>query len=165
MIYGASGGVGTFAIQIAKLFTNDVTAVCSTDKVKNAKALGATTVIDYKKEDFTKNGQTYDYIFDAVGRKKITHAQCKQSLGKEGIFITVDLESVLFKQMVNKKVKSFMASLTTEKLEFLKEKIEEGKIKSVVEKSFPLDQVAEAHRYYEKGHLKGKVVISVIDKK
>ena len=163
LIYGASGGVGTYAIQIAKLFTPEVTAVCSTDKVSNAQSLGAKEVIDYTKEDFTKNGQTYDIIFDAVGRKKISYIKCKNSLSEDGIFVTVDLESVAFKQIRNKRIKSYMAPVTTEKLDFLREQIEAGKIKSIVEKVFPLRQLADAHRYYEKGHLKGKVVINVQD--
>ncbi len=163
LIYGASGGVGTYAIQIARLFTPEVTAVCSTDKVSNAQSLGAKEVIDYTKEDFTKNGQTYDIIFDAVGRKKISYSKCKNSLNENGIFVTVDLESVAFKQIRNKRIKSYMAPVTTEKLDFLREQIEAGKIKSIVEKVFPLRQLADAHRYYEKGHLKGKVVINVQD--
>lgn len=161
LIYGASGGVGTYAIQIARLFTTEVTAVCSTDKVINAQSLGANAVIDYTKEDFTKNGQTYDVIFDAVGRKKISYSQCKNSLTEKGTFITVDLESVAFKQIRNKKIKSYMASVTTEKLDFLRDQIEVGKIRSIVEKVFPLSQTVEAHKYYEKGHLKGKVVITL----
>lgn len=163
LIYGASGGVGTFAIQIAKLFTSKVTAVCSTDKVSQAKELGAEEVIDYTKEDFTKRDQIYDVIFDAVGRKKITYKECKKSLSKNGIFITVDLESVLFKSMFSKKVSSFFASIDTERLDFLREHIEAGKIKSVVERIFPLSELEEAHRYYEKGHLKGKIAITVIE--
>ena len=161
LIYGASGGVGTYAIQIARLFTTEVTAVCSTDKVSNAQSLGANEVIDYTKEDFTKKGQTYDIIFDAVGRKKISYSNCKNSLNENGIFVTVDLESVLFKYMLNKKVKSYLAPVTTEKLDFLRDHIEAGRIKSIVEKTFPLSQTAKAHRYYEKGHLKGKVVITL----
>lgn len=161
LIYGASGGVGTFAIQLAKLFTNEVTAVCSTDKVTQAKELGAKEVIDYTKEDFTKKDQIYDIIFDAVGRKKISFSDCKKVLSKKGIFVTVDLESVLFKTIFNKRVKSFMATVNTQRLDFLREKIELGKIRSIVEKTFSLSQTADAHRYYEKGHLKGKVVITV----
>jgi len=163
LIYGASGGVGTYAIQIAKLFTTEVTAVCITDKVSNAQTLGAKVVIDYTKEDFTKNGQVYDIIFDAVGRKKISYAKCKNSLSENGIFITVDLESVFFKKIRNKRVKSYLASVTTEKLDFLRDQIEAGKVKSIVEKVFPLSQTAEAHKYYKKGHLKGKVVITLQD--
>ncbi|MBY8991935.1 MAG: NAD(P)-dependent alcohol dehydrogenase [Candidatus Lokiarchaeota archaeon] len=160
LIYGASGGVGTYAIQIARLFTADVTAVCSTDKISNAQALGAKTVIDYTEEDFTQNGQKYDYIFDAVGRRKISYSMCKNSLSENGIFVTVDLETVLFKQIRNKHIKSYLGNVSTGNLEFLKEQIEAGKIKSIVEKVFPFEQLADAHRYYEKGHLKGKVVVT-----
>lgn len=161
LIYGASGGVGTYAIQIAELFTSNVTAVCSTDKISNAQALGAKAVIDYTKEDFTQNGQLYDIIFDAVGRRKISYSKCKNSLSENGIFVTVDLETVLFKQIRNKRIKSYMGNVSTENLDFLKEQIEAGKIKSIVEKVFPLSHLADAHRYYENRHLKGKVVIKV----
>ncbi len=163
LIYGASGGVGTFAIQVARLFTTEVTAVCSTDKISNAKELGAKEIIDYTQENFTTNGQVYDIIFDAVGRKKITYKDCKKSLTKKGIYITVDLEAVLFKYMFNKRVIGIFAPVNTQILDFLREQIEARKIKSIVEKTFPLSQTADAHRYYEKGHLKGKVVISVIN--
>jgi NADPH:quinone reductase-like Zn-dependent oxidoreductase len=163
LIYGGSGGVGTFAIQIARLFTSVVTAVCSTDKVINAQSLGASAVIDYTKEDFTQNGQVYDIIFDAVGRRKISYSKCKNSLSKNGIFVTVDLETVLFKQIRNKRIKSYFANVNTENLDFLREQIEAGKIKSIVEKVFPLSQTVDAHRYYEKGHLKGKIVITLQD--
>lgn len=164
LIYGASGGVGTFAVQIAKLFTSDVTAVCSTDKVSNAHSLGASEVIDYTKEDFTQNGQVYDIIFDAVGRRKISYAKCKNSLNEDGKFVTVDLETVLFKQIRNKRIKSYMTKVNTENLNFLREQIEAGKIKSLVEKVFPLSQLADAHRYYERGHLKGKIVIKISER-
>jgi len=162
LIYGASGGVGTYAIQIDKLCTDEVTAVCSTDKISIAMDLGAKEAIDYTKEDFTKNGQLYDVIFDAVGRKTIKYSDCKNSLTKDGMYITVDIQSVLFKYMFNKRVKSFLAPVTTEILDFLRMQIESGKIKSIVEKTFPLSKTADAHRYYEKGHLKGKIVISVV---
>ena len=131
-------------------------------KIINAKELGAKEVIDYTKEDFTKNGQIYDVIFDAVGRKTITYSDCKNSLTKDGMYVTVDIESVLFKYMFNKRVQSFMAPVTTEILDFLRMQIESGKIKSIVEKTFPLSKTADAHRYYEKGHLKGKIVISIV---
>jgi len=161
LIYGASGGVGSYAIQIARLYTNDVTAVCSTNKVSMAQSLGAKSVIDYTKEDFTKNGQTYDVIFDAVGRKKTSYSNCKNSLSKKGIFVTTDLESVFFKRIWNRRVKSGFASVTTEKLCFLRENIEAGKIKSVIDKTFPLNQTAKAHKYYEEGHPKGKIVVTM----
>ena len=146
LIYGASGGVGSFAVQIARLYTSEITAVCSTDKVANAKSFGAKTVIDYTKEDFTTTGQTYDYIFDAVGRKKITYDQCKSLLNKKGTFVTVDLETVLFKSIVSSKVKSYMASVDTEKLDYLREHVEAGRIKPIIDKVFPLSELAEAHK-------------------
>ena len=161
LIYGASGGVGSYAVQIARLYTTEVTAVCSTNKVSMAQSLGANSVIDYTKEDFTKNGQTYDVIFDAVGRKKTSYSNCKNSLDENGIFVTTDLESVFLKRILNKRVKSYLAPVTTEKLDFLRDNIEAGKIKSVIDKTFPLSQTAEAHRYAEEGHAKGKVVITV----
>jgi len=161
LIYGASGGVGSYAVQIARLYTTEVTAVCSTNKVSMAQSLGANSVIDYTKEDFTKNGQTYDVIFDAVGRKKISYSNCKNSLDENGIFVTTDLESVFFKRILNKRVKSYLAPVTTEKLDFLRDNIEAGKIKSVIDKTFPLSQTAEAHRYYEEGHPKGKIAITM----
>lgn len=161
LIYGASGGVGSYALQVARLYTNDVTAVCSTNKISNAKSLGAKSVIDYIKEDFTKNGQTYDVIFDAVGRKKTSYKKCKNSLSKNGIFVTTDLESVFFRRIWDKKVKSGWGATNAEKLDFLRENIEAGRIKSVIDKTFPLNQTADAHRYYEEGHPKGKIVIAI----
>ena len=127
LIYGASGGVGIYAIQLARLFTSEVTAVCSTDKVNQAKELGAKEVIDYTKEDFTKKDQVYDIIFDAVGRKKNCYSDCKKLLAKKGIFVTVDLESVLFKSIFNKRVISYMATVNTQRLDFLRKYIEAGK--------------------------------------
>ncbi|MHA1190929.1 MAG: NAD(P)-dependent alcohol dehydrogenase [Promethearchaeota archaeon] len=163
LIFGASGGVGIFAVQIARTFTTEVTGVCSTSAVSMIKSLGANTVIDYTTEDFTKNGQTYDIIFDAVGRNVTSYSKCKNSLTKKGIFVTVNAQSVLFKYMLNKKVKGYMANVDTEVLDYFRDLIEAGKIKSVVDKVFPLSQVAEAHRYYEEGHPKGKIVISLQD--
>ena len=162
LIYGASGGVGSYAVQIARLYTTEVTAVCSTSKVELARSLGAKNVIDYKNEDFTKNGQTYDVIFDAVGRKKTSYSKCKNSLNKNGIFVTTDLESVFFKRIWNRRVKSGFGSVNTEKLDFLRDNIEAGKIKSVIDKTYPLSQMVEAHRFYEEGHLKGKIVIKIL---
>jgi len=127
------------------------------------KSLGAKEVIDYTEEDFTKNGQKYDIIFDAVGRKVTSQSKYKNSLSKNGVFVTTDAQSVLFKYMLNKKVIGYKASVDTEKLDYFRELIESGKIKSVIDKVYPLNQVAEAHRDYEKGHTKGKIVISVID--
>ncbi|MHA2283416.1 MAG: NAD(P)-dependent alcohol dehydrogenase [Promethearchaeota archaeon] len=161
LIFGASGGVGPYAVQIARTFTAEVTGVCSTSAVDMVKTLGANAVIDYTKEDFTKNGQTYDVIFDAVGRKVTSYSKCKNSLTKNGIFVTVDFQSVMFKYMMNKHVRGYMGNVVAEKLDYLRDLIEAGKIKSVINKVFPLSQIAEAHRYYEEGHPKGKVVIKI----
>ncbi|MHA2127975.1 MAG: NAD(P)-dependent alcohol dehydrogenase [Promethearchaeota archaeon] len=161
LIFGASGGVGTYAVQIAKTFTSEVTGVCSTIAVSTVQSLGANVVIDYTKEDFTKNGQTYDIIFDAVGRNVTSYSACKNSLTKDGIFVTVDFQSVMFKYMLNKRVRGYMGNVNAEKLDYLRDLIEEGKIKSIVDKVYPLSQIAEAHRYYEEGHPKGKIVITL----
>lgn len=162
LIYGASGGVGSYAVQIARLYTSEVTAVCSTSKASTARSLGAKNVIDYTKEDFTKNAQTYDVIFDAVGRKKTSYSKCKNSLSKNGIFVTTDLQAVFFRRMWNRRVKSFLAPVTTEKLDFLRDSIEAGKIKSIIDKTYPLSQIADAHKHYEEGHPKGKIAITVV---
>jgi len=162
LIIGASGGVGSFAVQIARTFTTEVTGVCSTSTLSMVESLGAKAVIDYTKEDFTKNGQTYDIIFDAVGRKVSSYSKCKNSLTENGIFVTVDLQPVIFKYMLNNKVKGYLANVDTEKLDYLRELIEAGKIKSTIDKVYPLSQIADAHRYYEEGHTKGKVIISVV---
>ncbi|TKJ23093.1 MAG: NAD(P)-dependent alcohol dehydrogenase [Promethearchaeota archaeon Loki_b32] len=163
LIFGASGGVGTYALQIARTFTTEVTGVCSTSAVSMVKSLGANAVIDYTKEDFTKNGQTYDIIFDAVGRNVTSYSKCKNSLTKNGIFVTVDFQSVMFKYMLNKNVRGYMGNVVAEKLDYLRDLIEAGKIKSVVDKVYPLSQMADAHRYYEEGHPKGKIVITIQD--
>lgn len=143
LVYGASGSVGTFAVQIAKAFGAEVTGVCSATNLELVKSLGADKVIDYTQEDFTKKDETYDVIFDAV--RKISAKSCKNSLAKDGIFLSA----------------SSSTSETNEKLTFLKNLIEEEKIKTAIDRRYSLDQVAEAHRYVEKGHKKGNVVVTV----
>jgi len=161
LIYGASGSVGTFAVQLAKYFGAEVTGVCSTTNIEMVKSLGADKVIDYTKDDFTKSSQTYDVIFDAV--RKTSFSRCKSSLKQRGIYITVDwpLITALWNSIAGNRKVVFGIAKKIEDLTFLRELIEAGKLKSVIDRSYPLEQAAEAHRYVETGHKKGNVVITL----
>ena len=170
LINGASGAVGTIAVQLAKFFGAEVTGVCSTANLEMVKSLGADKVIDYTKEDFTKNGQTYDIIFDTVGKSPFS--RCKDSLTDNGIYLTTvpspaTMFQMLWTSMTGGKRVGIAAtglrpsSEKTKELVFLNGLIETGKIKAVIDRSYPLEQIAEAHKYVEAGHKKGNVVITI----
>ncbi|KPK62123.1 hypothetical protein AMJ83_11600 [candidate division WOR_3 bacterium SM23_42] len=161
LIFGASGSVGTFAVQLAKYFGAEVTGVCSTANIEMVKSLGADKVIDYTEEDFTKSGKTYDIIFDAV--RKTSFSRCKSSLKQRGIYITVDwpLITALWTSIVGSKKVVFGIAKRIEDLKFLRELIEAEKVKSIIDRRYRLEQTAEAHRYVDKGHKRGNVVITV----
>jgi NADPH:quinone reductase-like Zn-dependent oxidoreductase len=163
LINGASGSVGTFAVQLAKYYGAEVTGVCSTANIELVKSLGSDKIIDYTQADFTKNGETYDIIFDAVG--KTTFPQCKSSLKSKGYYLhTVMLGSGIkglwYSMTTDMKVIGGTAATRREELEFLKELIETGQLKPVIDRCYPLEQFVEAHRYVDQGHKKGNVVIT-----
>ena len=169
LINGASGGVGTFAVQIAKSFGAEVTGVCSTRKMDMVRSIGADHVIDYTQEDFTQNEQRYDLILAAGGNRSIF--DYKRALSPEGIYVCVGgsmsqyfqamLLGPLISRMGSKKMGTVFAPPTQKDLDFLIELFESGKVVPVIDRRYPLSEVAEALRYYGEGHARGKVVITV----
>ena len=164
LINGASGGVGTFAVQIAKALETEVTAVCSTKNIELVKTLGADRVIDYTQEDFTQDSEKYDIIFDAVANQSLS--QCEKILPPKGVYITTYptprnlLETFLTILSPRKKGKFiFLVKSSGEDLAYLNTLIEAGKIHSVIDRTYPISEVAAAHRYSEEGHVVGKIAI------
>jgi NADPH:quinone reductase-like Zn-dependent oxidoreductase len=164
LINGASGSVGTFAVQLAKHFGAEVTAVCSTSNLALVKALGADRVIDYTREDFTKRGERYDIILDAVG--KTTFSQCQGALKPNGYYLHTVLAGAAMQRWwygvtTGKHIIGGTAVPRAEALMFLKELSEAGRLKSVIDRCYPLEHMAEAHRHVERGRKKGNVVVRV----
>jgi NADPH:quinone reductase-like Zn-dependent oxidoreductase len=167
LVDGASGGVGTFAVQIAKSFGAEVTAVCSTRNVDTARSIGADHVIDYTREDFTKSGQRYDLILGANAYHSIF--DYRRALSQDGIYVLVGgglarifqamLLAPLLSLLGSKKTRFFIANINQKDLVFLKELIEAGKVVPVIDRRYPLSDAAEALRYLEERHAQGKVVL------
>lgn len=166
LINGASGSVGAYAVQLAKYYGAEVTGVCSSTNAALVKSLGADQVIDYTQEDFTKTGRTYDVIFDAIGKRSFS--QCKGSLTAKGVYLStvpslgIMLNMLRTSKFSGKKAKFTAAGLQQKKenLAFLAELFEAGQMKAVIDKCYPLEQMAAAHRYVETGRKKGNVVIT-----
>jgi NADPH:quinone reductase-like Zn-dependent oxidoreductase len=170
LIYGASGSVGAAAVQVAAYFEAEVTGVCSSSNMELVRSLGAKQVIDYTKDDYTKTDQTYDLIFDAVG--KTSFSQAKKALRPKGVFLEAGvglgiIPQVLFTSLFGQKKAKIAATglrppkERTKDLLLLQKLLLEGKIIPVIDQTFPFDQIAKAHTYVEKGHKKGNVVLKV----
>ncbi|NIS67667.1 MAG: zinc-binding dehydrogenase [Proteobacteria bacterium] len=165
LINGAGGTIGTFAVQLAKYYGAEVTAVDSTAKLDMLRSIGADHVVDYTKEDFTKNGETYDILFDVVG--KMSFSRSKKSISQNGTYLLANprmpqmVQGLWTRRRSNKKVVMQTASGSIADLNFLRRLIEEGTIKSVIDRTYPLEQIVEAHRYVEEGGKLGNVVITV----
>jgi NADPH:quinone reductase-like Zn-dependent oxidoreductase len=173
LINGASGGVGTFAVQIAKLLGAEVTGVCSTRNVDMVRSIGADQVIDYTQEDFTQGRQRYDLMLDNVGNRSLS--ECRRVLNPKGVYLASFgqpehlwlgpmaqlLKMAVLSPFVSQRLLTFVATPNNEDLHLLKELLEAGKVTPVIDRSYPLSEVPEAIRYLEEGHARGKVVITV----
>lgn len=164
LINGAGGSIGTFAVQLAKHFGAEVTAIDSTEKLEMLRSLGADHVIDYTHEDFTRNGVVYDVIFDVVGT--ISFSRSSKSIKRDGIYLLANpmsqiLRGLWTKMTTRKQVILETASGTIEDLIYLKELVEAGTLRTVIDRSYPLEEIVEAHRYVETGKKQGNVVITV----
>ena len=173
LINGAAGGVGTFAVQIAKAFGAHVTAVCSTRNVDMVRSIGADEVVDYTREDFTKRGQAYDLILDVTASRPLS--ECRRVLASNGTLVLVGapdgrrmgpivariLAMIVLSRFASQKLLPFLAKNSKEDLMFLKELVEAGRIRPVIDRTYPLSETAAAIRYLEEGHARGKIVITV----
>lgn len=165
LINGASGGIGSAAVQLARYYGAEVTGVCGAPRLEFVKSLGASRVIDYTIEDFTQNGETYDLIFDILG--KSSFARCKNSLKPGGRYLLASFKMKQLLQMLwtsitgGKKVICALSNEKPEDLRFIKELCEQGKIQTFIDRRYPMEQAAEAHRYVEQGHKKGSVIITI----
>ena len=173
LINGAAGGVGTFAVQIAKAFGAHVTAVCSTRNVDMVRSIGADEVVDYTREDFTKRGQAYDLILDVAASRPLS--ECRRVLASNGTLVLVGapdgrrmgpivariLAMIVLSRFASQKLLPFLAKNSKEDLMFLKELVEAGRIRPVIDRTYPLSETAAAIRYLEEGHARGKIVITV----
>jgi len=165
LINGASGSIGTFAVQLAKYFGAEVTGVCSTRNCALVLSLGADKVVDYKKEDFAENENMYDIIFDTIGKSSFAH--CRKALKSNGTYLVTVLtlsnllQSFITKFGHKKKVIFSMSVNKTEALNFIRIRIEDGELKTIIDRQFSLDEISDAHAYVEDGHKKGNVVIAV----
>ncbi|ARK12687.1 NAD(P)-dependent alcohol dehydrogenase [Fibrella sp. ES10-3-2-2] len=164
LINGASGGVGTFAVQIARIIGAHVTAVCSADNAELVKQLGAHVVVDYKSTDFTKLPDKFEVVFDAVGKSSFD--ACREILTDEGTYVTTTPSAKqLLEQVVTvftkQKAESIVFSFTQEDMNWLLKQVADGKLVSVIDKTYPLDQVGQAHAYSETGRVKGKLVLAI----
>jgi NADPH:quinone reductase-like Zn-dependent oxidoreductase len=172
LINGASGGVGTFAVQIAKVFGAEVTGVCSTRNVEMVRSLGADQVIDYTKDDFTARTQRYDLILDNVGNRSLS--ECRRALTPNGKYIMIGgpngtwvrpmdraLKAAFLSRFVSQKLTMMLSDPTPEHWAAMRELLESGKVKPVIDRRYPLSQIAEAMRYLEQGHARGKVIVTM----